>query len=92
MTVPTMIERTPNGFRASTTAGPVLSADAATAVEALAALQRLVGNDRVAGVPRGDDESPFAAPIGDDPWFPEFLAACAENRRLADESAAESAG
>ena len=97
MTIPTMLERTDSGFRASTTAAPQLVAVGPTAADALTALQSLIaartgGRDRAAGVPTPDGDSPFAAPIGDDPWFPEFLAACAANRLQADAPPLDQAG
>ena len=84
MTLATMLERTATGYRASTGGPVVLSADGPTAAGALRALQALVaartgGRDRVAGV-----DPPAGGQFRDDPWFPEFLAACAENRRVMD--------
>lgn len=83
MTVPILVEPVAGGFRASTGGPLALSADGPTAADAVAALRGLVaarseGRDQVAVGP------PFAAPIGDDPWFAEFLAACAENRAQVD--------
>lgn len=97
MTIPTLVEPIPGGFRACTSISPLLAADGPTAADALTALQALVaaqsaGRDRVAGVPSPDGADPFAAPIGDDPWFAEFLAACAENRTAQDDPALDPTG
>jgi predicted RNase H-like HicB family nuclease len=96
--IPVLIEPVAgNGFRA--TSGPPLglTAEGPTRDEALQNLRRLIRERLAAGSevaaleladrPAGNPWVEFAGMFRDDPYFDEWQAAIAENRRKADEDA-----
>ncbi len=95
MTIPTLVEPIPGGFRASTGGPLVLTADGPTADAAVDAVQHLV-NDRLSG---GAVIRPVQVPATPRPPLPphvwaDFAAAIRQYReeREAEELAAEAAG
>jgi hypothetical protein len=98
MQVPVLIEPiSGNGFRARTGEPLALTAEGATAEEALQKLRDLVNSRLAAGarlvtlqVP--EEDNPWLKMAGmykDDPLFDEWQQAIAENRRKADQDAAD---
>jgi hypothetical protein len=92
MEIPVLIEPVPgNGFRAKSGGPLALTAEGATRDEALNRLREQLlrlprgAEMRAVEIPAANPWVEFAGMFKDDPYFDEWQAAIAENRRKADE-------